>query len=67
MDGLIVIGGALREGLLRGEVRLVGQLAEVVMALGDVLPDPPVGAGLVVGVAVVVVAVDLDFDGLKIR
>ena len=52
-----------------------GQLAEVVMADGDLLPDPPVDAGAVdvvdeadVGLVVVVVDDELDLlPGLKMR
>ena len=47
-----------------------GQSAEVVMALGEVLPEPPAGAGLVVvvtGLDVVVVAAVDFLPGLKIR
>ena len=37
--------------MLRVALKLAGQSAEVVMALGDLLPEPPAGAGLVVVVA----------------
>ncbi len=70
----MVIGGYDEyEGLLRVALKLDGQSAEVVMALGEVLPDPPAGAGLVVVVVVagldvvVVVAALLFFHGLVIR
>ncbi len=37
--------------MFRVALKLAGQSAEVVMALGDLLPEPPAGAGLVVVVA----------------
>ena len=36
--------------MFRVALKLAGQSAEVVMALGDLSPDPPAGAGLVVEV-----------------
>ena len=45
---MVMGGGDFHEGLLRVALKSVGQSAEVVMALGDVLPEPPAGAGLVV-------------------
>ena len=42
----MVIGGSRdTDGLFRVALKLAGQSAEVVMALGDLLPDPPAGAG----------------------
>ena len=56
----MVIGGYDEyEGLLRVALKLAGQSAEVVMALGAVLPEPPFGAGVVVVVAGLVVVVVL--------
>ena len=56
--------------MLRVVLKFAGQSDEVVMALGDVFPEPPAGAGLVVveaaGLVVDVAAVDF-FPGLKIR
>jgi hypothetical protein len=67
----MVIGGYEGyDGLLRVALKLAGQSAEVVMALGEVSPEPPLGAGLVVVEEATVVedaAVDLLLDGLKIR
>jgi hypothetical protein len=49
----MVIGGAMcQDGLLRGALKLGGQSAEVVMALGEVFPEPPFAVG-VLGVVVV--------------
>jgi hypothetical protein len=43
----MVIGGYDEyDGLLSVALKLAGQSAEVVMALGAVLPEPPVGAGV---------------------
>jgi hypothetical protein len=69
----MVIGGNDEyEGLLRVALKPAGQSAEVVMALGDLSPDPPGRAGAVVVeaevvVEVVVAAVVVFFPGLKIR
>ena len=67
---MVMAGGDDQLGLLRVAVKLAGQSAEVVMALGDLLPEPPAGAGLVVvdDAGWLVVVVEADFlDGLKIR
>ena len=45
---MVIGGGDVQDGLLSVAVKLAGQSAEVVMALGRVLPEPPGGAGLVV-------------------
>ena len=65
----MVIGGALKAGLLSVAWKLAGQSAEVVMALGEVFPEPPAGGGVVVvdDLAVVDVVADLELEGLKIR
>ncbi len=51
-------------------LKLAGQSADVVMALGEVLPEPPAGTGLVVvataGFEVLEAVADF-FPGLKIR
>jgi hypothetical protein len=57
--------------LLSVALKFDGQSAEVVMAAGDLLPDPPVGAGAVVlvvdGLVVVVVDDAVPAHGLVTR
>jgi hypothetical protein len=60
---IVIFGADGYDGLFKVALKLAGQLADVVMALGDLSPEPPAGAALVVEVDVllVVVVVD-DFD-----
>jgi hypothetical protein len=66
---MVMAGAVGHDGLLSVALKFAGQFADVVMALGDLLPDPPDAAGLVVleaGLDVVDV-LDCFFDGLKMR
>jgi hypothetical protein len=66
---MVMAGAVGQVGLLRVALKFAGQSADVVMALRDLLPEPPEEAGLVVleaGLDVVDVLVDF-FDGLKMR
>jgi hypothetical protein len=59
---IVIFGADGYDGLFKVVLKSAGQFAEVVMALGDLSPEPPVGAALVVEVdvlLVVVVEVDL--------
>jgi hypothetical protein len=63
---MVMGGGDFHSGLLRVALKLAGQSAEVVMADGLVLPEPPGGAGVVVEVEVDVdEVVAAFFPGLK--
>jgi hypothetical protein len=66
---MVMAGAVGHDGLLSVALKLAGQFADVVMALGDLLPDPPEAAGLVVleEVLDVVDVLDCFFDGLKMR
>jgi hypothetical protein len=59
---MVIFGGDDHDGLFKVALKLAGQSAEVVMALGDLSPEPPGGAGLVeeVDVLAVVVVVEVD-------
>ena len=66
---MVMGGGDFHDGLFRVALKSDGQSADVVMALGEVLPEPPAGAGLVVveeATVVEVAAVDF-LPGLKMR
>jgi hypothetical protein len=66
---MVMAGAVGHDGLLSVALKLAGQFADVVMALGDLLPDPPEATGLVVleEVLDVVDVLDCFFDGLKMR